>query len=66
MLITCYCVCRLETFFPKKTNPLLKKDSMKKDDEISDEELKDDLYVERIRIENLEFRLYITIIFILV
>ncbi|KAK9052295.1 hypothetical protein SSX86_028924 [Deinandra increscens subsp. villosa] len=53
-------VTRLEKFFPKKTSPLLKKDEKKddkKDDEFTDDELEDDLYVERIRIEKMEFSL---------
>ncbi|XP_071695499.1 uncharacterized protein [Rutidosis leptorrhynchoides] len=53
-------VTKLDIFFPKKSNASLKKDmnkNMKTDDEITNEEPQDDLYVERIRIENLDFSL---------
>ncbi|KAL7608816.1 hypothetical protein Lser_V15G13405 [Lactuca serriola] len=58
-------VTRLEKLFPKKTRAIIRK-VMKKEDETkdikkegenSDEEFQDDLYVERIRIENLDFSL---------
>nr|XP_043608522.1 uncharacterized protein LOC122580312 [Erigeron canadensis] len=53
-------VTRLEKFFPRKSNKpvekYMKKD-LTKDNEISDEEIKDDLYVERIRLEKLDFSL---------
>lgn len=53
-------VTKLEKFFPRKVSTppemYMKKD-MKKDDEITDEDLQHDLFVERIRIENLEFSL---------
>ncbi|KAI3503658.1 hypothetical protein L1887_32105 [Cichorium endivia] len=51
-------VTRLEKFFSKKIRvPIKKEDETKKEDENTDEEFQDDLYVERIRIENLEFSL---------
>ncbi|KAJ9564232.1 hypothetical protein OSB04_000198 [Centaurea solstitialis] len=49
--------CRLgKTYQRKSSAPIKKKDTKKDDDIIEDEE--DDLYVERIRIENLDFSLH--------
>ncbi|KAI7746404.1 hypothetical protein M8C21_033634 [Ambrosia artemisiifolia] len=46
---------RLEKVFSRKSSVRIK-DEPKKDDEITNEEFPDDLYVERVRIENLEIR----------
>ena len=51
------CACRLE----RKSSAPFKKD-IKKNDDTTEEDEQDDLYVERIRIENLDLRFFFVII----
>ncbi|XP_024962723.1 uncharacterized protein LOC112502934 [Cynara cardunculus var. scolymus] len=50
-------VTRLEKIFSSKLSARFKKDIKKDDETTEDQEFQDDLYVERIRIENLDFSL---------
>lgn len=48
----------MEKILPRRSSGWQKKDP-KKNDEINSEAAQDDLYVERIRLENMELRLYV-------
>lgn len=49
--------CRLENFFARKSSGKRKKDQ-KKDDDLNAEADQDDLFVERLRLEKMDLRLY--------